>query len=113
MSYKNEIVTSANYVTRPKEGSFHLADHHGVTVKTNQGNEYLIHSTPGSGVVVTDTKHMSKNWNVDHSIPVKGEKTVHDIHKSSSGRTTNPLINYMSSGTCINTAKNGEKALKK
>ncbi|EGG24590.1 hypothetical protein DFA_02833 [Cavenderia fasciculata] len=111
MSYKTEQVVSASYVTRPKEGFMHIADHHGVVVKTNQGNNYLIHSVPSSGVVVTDAKYMTGNWRVDHPINVRGAKTVHGAHPSASGRSLNPMVNYVTSGSCIMSAKNAENYL--
>ena len=50
-------------------------------------------------------------WTKSHDIPVKGDHTVGEVFKASSGRTTNPIVNYITSGTCIGTARKAEKAL--
>ena len=96
---------------RPKDISG-PANHHGVKVTTDRGNGYLIHSTPKSGTVVTDAA-MSQRWSVRRDIPVSGTKTVGETFNNASGRTNNKVVNYFTSGTCINTAANAEKYLKK
>ena len=113
--FRGEKVVSAKLLERPKEGCskiLEVANHEGVQVTTDKGNKYLIHSTPKSGTVVTDCK-LSKNWTVKGDIPVQGTKTVGEVFNQASGRTNNKLTNYVTSGTCINTARNAEKALKK
>lgn len=56
---------------------------------------------------------MSKHWSKSHDIPVNGKKTVQEVYNAAGGRTTNPVINYITGGTCIGVAKNAEKALTK
>lgn len=111
--FRGETVTSASYHQRPKESSLHFADHHGVVLNTSTGNSYLIHSTPEAGTVVTPASNMSKNWTKTHDIPVTGTKTVGEVFNAASGRTLNKVINYGTSQTCIGTAKNTEKALRR
>jgi len=111
--FRGEKITSASYYTRPKEAAGPF-NHHGVVVNTAQGNSYLIHSTPKSGTVVTPASNMNKNtWTKSHDIPVNGNKTVGEVFNQSSGRTLNQFVNYGTSGTCIWTAGNAEKALQK
>jgi len=110
--FRGETVKSAEYYTRPKlGGGLHVVDHHGVVMKTDKGNSYLLHSTLG-GTVVTPASNMSKNWTKNHDIPVSGNKTVGQVFNQASGRTLYPKVNYATSGTCIKTAQNAEKALK-
>lgn len=68
--WRGETIVSAEHVKRPKESSFKVVDHHGVIVHTNEGNHYLIHSTPAAGTVVTDARNCSKKWQTIHSIDV-------------------------------------------
>ena len=80
MSYRSERVVSAERVERPKQtgGPF---THSGVKVNTDKGNSYLIHNTPGSGVVATPSSNMSSKWSKTGDIPVSGSKTVGDVMK--------------------------------
>ena len=113
--FRGEQVVSAEYVERPKtwpaDPDNQISNHHGVVMHTDKGNKYLLHSTPDSGTVVTDAP-MSDKWKTTHEIPVNGTKTVGQVFNESSGRTNNKLVNYFTSGTCIMTASNAEKALK-
>ena len=36
--------------------------HQGTLVETSDGKKFLIHNTPKDGKVITDAKHMSKEW---------------------------------------------------
>jgi len=112
--FRGETISSASYHIRPKLSGPDLTGHHGVVVKTKEGNSYLIHNAgPKTGTVVTPASNMSKNWTKTHDIAVIGQKTVGEVFNASSGRTLNPFINYTSGGTCIGTANNAESALKK
>lgn len=108
--YRNEIINSAQYVTRPVDNRPY--DHHGVQVQTNLGNDYLIHNMPKTGVVVTDASHMSSNWNVKNEINVNGIKTIGETLDKGSG-IGNGLLNYVTSPTCIGTANRVESYLEK
>ena len=44
--------------------------HHGVIVETDEGNRWLIHNGPGSGVVCTSASNMSKEWRKVRDIEV-------------------------------------------
>src|SRR5437899_2425211 len=111
--FRGETVTSASYYTRPKLDVPHAPfNHHGVVMNTKEGNSYLVHSTL-KGTVVTPASNMSKNWVKTHDIPVNGTKTVGTVFNQASGRTLNPTVNYVTSGTCIKTAKNAEATLRK
>jgi hypothetical protein len=54
-------------------------NHHGIVVRTAEGNVYLIHSTPSDGVVVTEAKHMSDKWIKKHDITVGADLTVQQV----------------------------------
>ena len=111
-SWRQEQVTCAWHAQRPKTVSG-PADHHGVVLKTNKGNVYLVHSGPESGVVVTPASNMGSNWEITKQIPVAGIKTVQDAFNGAGGRTNSKLTQYATSGTCIGAAAGVEKALKK
>jgi len=56
---------------------FDFPDHYGIVVKTNQGNDYLIHAPgPGQQTTVTYAKYMSNSWRVRRTVFVNGYKTV-------------------------------------
>jgi len=111
-SWRNEIVVSASHYSRPKIGGGPF-DHHGVVMTTNEGNQFLVHSGPDYGSVVTPASNMSDKWVKGESITIKGTKTVQDAYNGASGRTNNKLTQYITGGTCIGGAKGAEKALKK
>jgi len=111
--WRKEIVVSATHVQRPKEGKGYLFDHHGTVVKTEKGNSYLIHSGPDAGTVATPAKNMSKRWTETYDVPVQGDKTVQHALSGAYGKTENPLVNYVTTGTCIGAAKGAERALEK
>ena len=108
--WRQEQVTSAWHVQRPKMVSG-PADHHGVVLKTNKGNVYLVHSGPESGVVVTPASNMGSKWTTTKEIPVAGTKTVQDAFNGAGGRSLSELLQYATSGTCIGAAAGVEKAL--
>ena len=66
-NYRNEKIISAKYVIRDKIGISGPFRHHGIYVITNKNNKYLLHSTPKSGLVVTDAS-MSSNWEILRNI---------------------------------------------
>lgn len=116
-NWSGEYVIRAQRVERPLQGDImkHLPiNHHGTVLYTSDGNSYLLHNTPDSGVVITDTKYMKKHWKLVHDIPVIGEKTVGDtlgsVGTSSFGQER---CGYIKGGTCIGTANNVEKYLQK
>jgi hypothetical protein len=118
--YRVEPIVSADYVTRPLDLSNpNIAsalsgigiEHHGVKVHTKSGNDYLLHSTPSSGMVATQAP-MSSDWKVDHSIPVTGTKTVGDtMHHGTAIK--NGLTNFVTGGACVGAAHQVENFLKK
>lgn len=115
-TWSTEQISSAQYVTRDKQGSIMKnspIDHHGIKFTTTQGNNYLLHNTPGTGPVVTDASHMSSNWHTIHDIDVSGGKTVGGALGSAGfdllGRER---CSYIRGGTCIGTAQRVEKYLK-
>lgn len=108
-NYRNEKIISAKYVIRDKIGISGPFRHHGIYVITNKNNKYLLHSTPKSGLVVTDAS-MSSNWEILRNIKVNGEKTIGETLKAGSG-INNKLINFITGGTCIIAAERMEKFL--
>lgn len=114
--WRDEHVVSASYHTRPlaSGSSSGYGDHHGVVVRTAEGNNYLIHHPgPGGRTTVTDASHMSTKWTKDHDIAVGGSKTVQEVFNGAGGRTNNFAVNYATAGTCIGAAANAEATLKK
>lgn len=115
MAYRKERVVEAAKYTRPKEmaGPF---DHDGVVVRTDKGNSYLIHNTPGAGVVATPAENMSSKWKHEKDLEVNGHKTVGDAlqggYTSGSGKLGKGG-EYVASGFCIGTAIGVANALKK
>ena len=108
MSYRNEVVTGARHVERPKQGPGGPFSHEGVIVDTNKGNSYLIHNTPKSGVVATPASGMSNGWSNIGDVNVNGQKTVGDAMRGGytpgSGRL-GKIGEYLGSGTCKGTAR--------
>ena len=104
-SWSSERVVKAEHVVRPKKGLGPFK-HHGIKMTTNQGNEYLQHSVPKTGPVVTDAKHMSSKWTTQNEIPINGHKTVGGTLNSVGG------TNYYATGTCIRCANRGSEYLK-
>jgi len=100
-SFREEIIVSAQYVTRPTNL---FVTHHGIKVVTAEGNTYLIHSVPNTGLVVTDAP-MSIRWDIKETLKVKGTKTIDGALGSTSAITNVPVINYLTGGTCIKAAK--------
>ena len=99
------MVTAACIVSRPMQGSGGLITHWGVVLVTNQG-DWLIHSTPGYGVVVTEASNMSNKWSAGASINVKSGKTIRGCLRSSGGASGSTesfdasFVNYCLTGTC-------------
>lgn len=108
--WNNEKINSAQYVTRPMQNGMenHFVQHHGVLLKTDEGSSYLLHNTPVTGTVITDAKFMSNKWNVDHDIPVVGDKRVGEAM----GFTHNGICGYVIGGTCIGAARQAEEYIK-
>eukprot|EP00761_Pharyngomonas_kirbyi_P008494 gb/GECH01008505.1/.p1 GENE.gb/GECH01008505.1/~~gb/GECH01008505.1/.p1 ORF type:complete len:150 (+),score=16.67 gb/GECH01008505.1/:1-450(+) len=106
----NEKVVSAKIVERPidssdkKSGPF---DHIGVSYTTESGKTMLLHNTPGSGVVTTNTP-MSKNWTVKQDIEVKGDKSVGGMMRNAGAGKA-----YMEAGCCPVPAEKTKKYLSK
>ena len=101
-SYRQEIITSAVYVTRPCEVQFikkyNIYLHHDLLVKTSFGNTYLLHSTPTTGIVVTSTP-LSHRWTIKKNITVVNKKTIGGAIQSVGFK--NGFTNYVTGGTCI------------
>ena len=118
-SWRQERVVSASYHTRPLgTSSSGPARHHGVVVNTDKGNSYLIHHPGSAGsnggtTTVTSASNMSSKWSKEHTIPVSGKPTVQEVFNGAGGRTKNPIVNYVTAGTCIGAAKGAESTLKK
>lgn len=113
ISWKEEKILTAEYVKRPLENMKEMIGplaHHGVRVYTAEGNQYLIHSGPEHGIVVTDAKNMSEQWSVSHKIPIHQSLTVQEALRSGSGVSTG-FLNWLSGGTCIGSARAVENAL--
>ena len=104
------MVTAASVVSRPMENSLNLITHYGVVLVTNQG-DWLIHATPGDGVVVTSAQNMSNKWSVDSSIAVRSGKTIRGCLEASNGAISQLpcIVNYVNSETCIG-CKNAVRA---
>lgn len=114
-SLYNRDVPKAEYVTRDLQGKKNkYVNHHRIKIEADSGEKYLIHNTPRSGPVITDAKHMSSKWNVKDTINIGSTKTVGDImkHAGSTYFKSNSM-NYGVSGTCIGSAYNMNKFLKK
>ena len=74
-------MTSAEVVERNLLGSGGSAGsfikHEGLRVSTADGGRYLIHSTnTSSAQVITEERHMSKNWRTVKNLDSKGNPTV-------------------------------------
>ena len=70
MSYSPNLrVTAAANVKRPMQNSGGIITHFGTYLVTDQG-DWLIHSTPGDGVVVTSASNMSNKWVEESKIAV-------------------------------------------
>jgi hypothetical protein len=117
-SWKNERIVSAYDVRRPKLDSNGYSkqdkswiDHRGLLVKTDKGNSWLIHNTPGAGVVATSGKHMSRNWKSHGQIDVNGYKTVGGVRDAARSRDIIKHLEYVGSGTCIGSSKKGRRYL--
>ena len=106
-TYRDEKIITAQQVERiSTDKTLRLIDvhHHGILVKTSLGNNYLIHNVPNTGIVVTKTP-LSENWSVKKNILVKGHKTIGGAMASNFGFTNVGIVNYLTSMTCIGTAK--------
>lgn len=112
-----EKIISAEHVGRPMEGNIlknFPIDHHGILLHTSNGNDWLLHNTPDSGVVITDAGHMSSKWDARYSIDVTGDKTVSEALRSAGSSSFGEnRCGYEKGGTCIGTAKKVEKYLRK
>eukprot|EP00041_Stephanoeca_diplocostata_P040176 m.1638783 g.1638783 ORF g.1638783 m.1638783 type:complete len:124 (-) comp30715_c0_seq1:79-450(-) len=112
-NFRQETISHFLHASRSMQGKIMSripADHHGTIVHTHQGSSYLIHSTPGSGVVATPASHMSKAWSVGVKETANGA-TIQQAMKAAGGRTPNSAVNYASSGTCIFSSARVEKAI--
>src|SRR5271154_5712906 len=113
-NFRNERIINAQYVIRPiNYGPLKNTPvpHHGIKVMTEQGNSYLIHNTPRTGVVATNAP-MSSQWETTHNIPINNHKTVGETMKAANGIGTGPL-SYVTSGTCIGASVKAEEYLQK
>lgn len=101
-SYRQEIITSAVYVTRPCEVEFikkyDIYLHHGLLVTTFSHKTFLLHSTPTTGIVVTSTP-LSYKWTIKKNITVVNKKTIGGAIKNVGFK--NGFTNYITGGTCI------------
>ena len=112
MSYLKETVVSAQCYKRPKQSGPDIVGHWGIVVQTKEGNSYLIHNTPGSGVVVTPASNMSGKWEKTNDINVTWNPTIQDCLRAGGvWFTKNPLVQYVASFFCIGTAGNIEAYL--
>ena len=89
-----------------------MVNHHGIKLTTKEGNQWLLHNTPGTGVVVTDAKHMSNLWRVTENINIGSGKTVGNTQWYSTSHIPSGR-RYWSSGTCIGTANRGRRYLRR
>ena len=106
-SFRDEKIIKAQRVYRDKQikGPF---KHYGIKVVTDKGNEYLLHSTPKTGIVATQAK-MSDKWKVKNDIPVNPStiaQTMKAVHA-----VGNKFLNYLTGGTCIGSANKMESFL--
>ena len=112
-SIYNEKVVSATTVTRPLEGLTKergILHHEGVKLKTDKGNEYLVHKGDGFGkssqTVVVDAKHMSGKWTERQTVEVGGKTNVASFVKEG-GKNYNVFTD-----NCQDAAKRGMKMAK-
>lgn len=116
-NWAGEKIVRAEYATRPLQGAIleHVPfDHHGIVLHTSDGNKWLLHNTPDSGVVVTDAKHMSNKWNIVTDIHVNGDKTIaQTLRSAGSSSFHSERCGYWKGGWCYGTAKSVEKYLQK
>ena len=103
---KRELVTHYRTMTRFVEGS-RFAVHHATVVRTLQGHTWLIEAMPGEGVGVKPAEKedpYDPRWRISawHSSNLV---TVEQAVLAAKGRTQNPTINYLTSGTCILSAR--------
>ena len=119
MAWRNDKVVRAEKYERPKQGGAAVVpafEHVGVVVHTDKCQSFLIHSTPGSGVVATPAENMSRQWHKTEDIGVKGHKTVGDAMKGGYTSGSSKLGNfgeYVGSGFCKGTASGVIGALTK
>ncbi|KAK7944512.1 hypothetical protein WMY93_000240 [Mugilogobius chulae] len=91
-SLYNSKVQSAEWMTRPKQGTptwmpnMYPTTHSGVRVTLDDGRKFMVHKGPGFGksseTVVTDARHMSDKWQVKQTQAVGGAHTVGDYVKT-------------------------------
>ena len=101
-SYRDEVILSATVVKRTINNNYlQNIYHYGVLIQTDN-NEYLIHNTPLTGVIITETQ-LSNKWRIVENIDINGYKTIGGALEYAKGFTDNTIINYLTSGTCIGT----------
>nr|WBF71192.1 hypothetical protein [Megavirus caiporensis] len=101
----NDLVIKAVIYKRSGNGFYGDlgGDHYATKLTTNSGKNFIIHSTPEHGTVITDTD-ISNKWKIVEIINIKNNKTPKELFKSVSGKTNNKITNYLTSGTCIGTS---------
>jgi hypothetical protein len=113
MSYRKETVVQAWKATRPKQMPG-PADHHGVMLKTREGNTWLIHDTPDTGVTCTSADNMSSKW-TKTEIKLAWNPRIGQCMKGAAGvmgKHWKPgFIQYLLALTCIKTADRLESFL--
>lgn len=114
---RSDKITSASHCKRPMLGAAKYTgiDHSAVKVTTASGGKWLLHSTPGSGVVATDASRMSSNWKCT-SVPVHGDKTLGSTMRSGYTRGSHHLGKvgeWLGSGTCRGTSSRMTSHLKR
>ena len=110
--FRQEKVVRAWHVERPKQVKG-PCNHHGTVVETDKGNSYLIHNTPGAGVVCTPASNMSSKWSKTREIDVRRDATVGECLRAGTARfpVHTPMAQYVSSGFCIGSSSNVDKYL--
>ncbi|QGR53572.1 hypothetical protein [Moumouvirus maliensis] len=98
----DDLIIKAVIYKRPGNGFYGDigGDHYGTKVTTNSGKNFLIHSTPEHGTIITNTD-ISNKWKIVEIISINNNKTPKELFKIVSGKTNNKIINYLTSGTCI------------
>ena len=106
MPYLLDSIDSATVYKRPKQSGPKIVDHWGIVVHNKSGS-YLVHDMPETGTVATPIENMSNNWKPAYDLPVKGDKNIHGMFKSTGLAAYLPqcFAKYMLQGTCILSTK--------
>jgi hypothetical protein len=105
MPYLLDEIESATIYSRPKEGSIDIVGHWGIVVQNDSGS-YLVHNTPKTGTVATPTSIMTKNWRAVADLPIRSNKTIQGMFKSTGLAAYLPqgVMKYVTQGFCTGAA---------